>query len=117
MYSDFGPNALWRKTALGEQAYWDSTACTSRSCLVYMPGWSLLRTRNDTMHCVNLGVAWHLIANTILFLAWSRAFVYLEPRPGTLPLQDNTIIGKVLEDLYLRFKLFMSGEGQSCTIP
>jgi hypothetical protein len=63
MFSDWGPSALWRSTTLSHAGF--VALGGKKSVLTLMPGWRLHRTRIDTMHCVNLGIAQLIIGNSL----------------------------------------------------
>ena len=80
------------------------TTMDSKSVLCSVVGWQLSRTRNDTMHCVNLGVAHHVIANALVFLCTNRAYRSLGVAVQTA-LGPMATTAEVLFDLFLRFKV------------
>lgn len=87
---------------------------TRRSVLTAMPGWRLDRTRGDSMHIVNLGVACNLIANTLLWLASQHVHRFLGPaRDAALP--EGSTLDERLFDLMLRFKRWMRDHRVHCS--
>lgn len=88
-----------------------------RSVLTLAPGWQLQRTRNDSMHCVNLGVCWYLIGNLLWFLAKNNVHRFLTTVAEDGALGCDAAVVDILHDCYLRFKAWLSKHGLACTVP
>jgi hypothetical protein len=85
-----------------------------KSVLTQLPGWRLCRVQNDSMHCVNLGLAWLLIGNVLWCLVCMHAFLVLGPAFGiSLPVDASA--DTVLADFYIRFKLWLRRHKLACT--
>ena len=87
---------------------------TRKSVLCMAPGWRLERTRADSMHCVNLGIAMHVIGNALWFLTTEKAYLVFEPAVHH-PLPPGASSDDILKDLQLRFKRWLSDHGLACS--
>jgi hypothetical protein len=63
MYTDWSESANWRSTTITHGAF--VAMGGQKSVLCFAPGWQLSRTRIDSMHTVNLGVAQLIIGNVL----------------------------------------------------
>ena len=85
-----------------------------RSVLTEMLGWRLERTRADDMHCTKLGVAPHVIANTLAYMCETRAYRVFPPVADHV-LSAAASWQDMLRDYELRFKKWLRQHKLSCS--
>ena len=115
-YWDWGPFALWASTMLTAANFMQTYDEAVRSVLCKTPGWTFLRTKNDSMHCTNLGIAPIAIANSCLFLAHptrNLAEIVVEPMINMPPDAD---LQTRLSDLEYRFMRWKSKHKIKCSV-
>ena len=88
--------------------------CERKSVLTLVPGWRLERTRGDSMHIVNLGVAWIVVGNALWFLTANNASSVLAST-GQLRLPANATRADILHDMYLKFKKWCKDRSLTCS--
>ena len=96
-----------------ESQFWNHVD-VSQSVLLLVPGWMRDRCRPDSMHCSNLGIAWLLVGNILVWCADHRIDLIL-PEPRLNPLGPNASFDDVLHDLQCRFKLWLSDRKLDCS--
>ena len=99
IFTNWAKNAFWKSTTLSHADY--IAMNPKRSVLTAVPGWRLERTRADSMHCVNLGVALLVIGNILVFLCMIRAYQHWGPAVAHVLPVDATM-ADMLHDLFLR---------------
>ena len=115
LFTDWAATALWQTTSLSHEGYMESTTAVERTVLCTAPGWRLERTLSDKMHCINLGLLLHLIANVLWFLTWSRAYLCLDPVDAGLPADASW--DQVLHELEVRFHRWGKAHNVRCQVP
>ena len=115
LFTDWAATALWQTTSLSHEGYMESTPAVERTVLCTAPGWRLERTLSDKMHCINLGLLLHLIANVLWFLTWSRAYLCLDPVDAGLPADASW--DQVLHELEVRFHRWGKAHNVRCQVP
>jgi hypothetical protein len=85
-----------------------------KSVLTCAPGWRVDRTRIDSMHAVNLGVAHFVIGNAVWFLASNKSHVVLGPAIAAA-LPANSPHKEVWFDMFLRMKRWLHIKHLQCS--